>query len=53
MRKVFGYIILGLAVAAFIYIFIRTGSFMTAITVVGIGMAWLLFNNIFELHSLR
>ncbi len=52
MRKIFSYIILGLAVAAFMYIFIGTGSFITAITVVGIGMAWLLFNNIFALHSL-
>jgi len=52
MRKIFGYIILGLAVAGFIYIFIRTGSFITAITVAGIGLLWFLFNNIFELGSL-
>ena len=48
MRKVFSYIILGLALVVFIVVFIQTGSFITAISIAGIGLAWFLFEWIYE-----
>jgi len=49
MRKLFSYIVLGLSIIAFVYVFIRTESITTAFVIVGIGLAWFLFENIFEI----
>lgn len=52
MKKIFYYVILGVTFIAFIYIFIRTGSFMFSLVAVGIGLVLLLFENLFDLLSL-
>lgn len=52
MRKIVSYIALGLALFIFIYIFITTGSFMTAITFAGIFLVWFLIENLFEFISI-
>ncbi|AXG68729.1 hypothetical protein KORDIASMS9_00945 [Kordia sp. SMS9] len=52
MRKSLSYIILGIAIIAFIYTFIRTGEIGTSFLIAGIGLAWFLFENIFELITL-
>jgi hypothetical protein len=48
MRKIVSYIALGLVLFVFIYLFITTGSFVTAITFAGIFFAWFLIENLFE-----
>ncbi|WP_298509593.1 hypothetical protein [uncultured Kordia sp.] len=52
MRKIFSYIALGVAIIAFVYTFIRTGEIQTSLLIAGIGLAWFLFENIFELLAL-
>ena len=52
MRKPLSYIVLGLAVIGFLYVFISTESMTTALVIVGVGLAWFLFENVFELISL-
>lgn len=52
MRKLFSYIILGLSLVVFVYVFTQTGSFIEAITIAGIGLAWFLFENLFDLLHL-
>ncbi|MEO1053395.1 MAG: hypothetical protein AAFX87_22365 [Bacteroidota bacterium] len=52
MRKIVSYIVLGLALFGFVYVWISTGSVTTAIIIIGVGLAWFLFENIFEIIAL-
>ncbi len=52
MKKIFYYVILGVALIAFIYAFIRTGSFKFSLVAVGIGLVLILLENLFDLLSL-
>ncbi|MBL4585752.1 MAG: hypothetical protein JKX84_01645 [Flavobacteriales bacterium] len=52
MRKVFSYIILVLSIVAFVVILIKTQSLIAAVAITGLGLAWFLFENSFELLSM-
>lgn len=52
MKKAYSYITLGIAIVAFIYGFVQTGSFITSLIITGIALALFLFENIFEILSL-
>lgn len=52
MKKTYSYIALGIAIVAFIYGFVQTGSLIASFVIAGIAMVWFLFENIFELLSL-
>jgi len=52
MKKIVNYIILGVALVVFVYTFITTKSFVTAITLTGIVLAWFLIQNLFSNMSL-
>lgn len=49
MRKMFSYIVLGLSLIVFLIVYIKTQSFKVALIISGIGLAWFLVENIFEL----
>ncbi|MGD1848395.1 MAG: hypothetical protein ACFB10_23640 [Salibacteraceae bacterium] len=46
MRKLISYIVLGLAVIGFLYVWIQTGSMSTAFIIISIGLAWFFFEKI-------